>query len=740
MKKLILQLLFCVATSTCIWAQTISGEVRSATNEPLVGANVFWLNTNEGSFTDEHGAFVISQPTAWPSQLVATYIGYQSDTIELHASADNVQFRLQVTTALETVVVTEQELGTFISTTNTIKTESITEKELTRSACCDLAGCFNTQASVQPNTTNIVTDAKELRILGLSGVYNQILVDGLPLIQGASYTYGVSSIPGTLVKNIYVAKGANSVLQGFESISGQINVILKAPEQGDRLLLNAYANTFGERQYNINYSHRWNAWSTIASAHLTTPASIRDRDEDTFIDVPLLQRYAFFNKWKYRDANEWGKYAEISWRYVQEERQGGQTFYDADNDKGSILAYGQQVNFSQPEFMAKVGYRLDDYHHFSLQLSGFYHDQSSVFGTAFYDAIHTNAYANLQYELNWRTDHQLKTGFSYRLQEYQEDITFSAVDILNRNYDGRYLKQEYIPGWFVENVFHWLDDDLTLITGLRVDHHNTFGSRWTPRALLKAKLAPNTVARASIGKGWRTINLFAENVTVLASSRDIIIDNDIQPEEAWNYGINLTHNTYGQLIETQFSIDLYRTSFQNQIFPDYDTDPTSVRIANFTEASISNAAQVELGLAAYDRFGLKLAYNYLDVYRMEDERRQQLPFNSRHRFVTTFNYEPLSKAWHFDANLHWFGQQRLVNADDTSADRFSDPYSIFNFQFTKVWPRLEVYVGVENVFDFRQLRPIRSWQNPFDPLFDTANVWGPTQGRESHLGVRYSIE
>lgn len=738
------RLLVCVALlamPVLLHAQNIEGEVRGTDDEPLIGANVYWLGTTSGTSTDLEGRFSIPAPTGNSSALVVTYVGYISDTISVEG-IDPLLIKLQSNQSLETVVVTEQQQGSFISTINPIKTEVLTQKELSFSACCDLAGCFNTQASVQATTTNIVTNAKELRILGLSGVYNQVLIEGFPLIQGLSYTYGISAVPGTLVDNIYVAKGANSVLQGYESIAGQINVILKSPDKEDKVFLNAYGNSFGEKQLNANYTHRWNRWSTILAAHTTQAAKKTDADKDTFLDLPLLTRYSFFNKWQYRDANEWGWHSTIGLRYIDEERIGGQTTFDSE-DEGTTRAYGQTVRFSQPEFYTKTGYRLDDYHHIVAMLSGFHQQQTSYYGTTHYDARNTNLYANLQYEHTWQETHSLKTGFSFRFQDLDEDIAFGA-DSLNRTYAGAYQREEYIPGFFAENTFNWLENRLTLITGFRFDKHNDLGWFATPRALLKANLSALTTARVSVGKGWRTVNLFAENVNLLASSRDVIITEPLEAEEAINYGLNLTHRQEGDQVEAQFSFDFYRTTFQNQIFPDYDSEATKAYIRNFRGTSISNGLQAELGLAFYRRLGLKLAYNYLDVYRMEEGEKQQLPFNPKHRVSASFSFEPLTKTYQVSANLHWMGEQRLANTagnppEFRQAD-FSDPYAVVNAQFTKVWPTLEVYFGCENIFDFRQFQPIQSWENPFGPYFDTANVWGPTRGREFYLGVRYRIE
>jgi outer membrane receptor for ferrienterochelin and colicin len=724
-------------------AQEVTGYVHDVQGQPLVGASVYWSVQNDGgTYTEVDGTFKLPLAKGLPADLVVSYVGYVPDTMQIK-EAGSIDIELRSRQDMDVVVVTENRQGSFISTINPVKTEVITAKELGRSACCDLAGCFNTQGSVHPTTTNIVTNAKELRILGLSGVYNQVLIDGFPLIQGLSYTYGISSIPGTLIKSIFVAKGANSVLQGYESISGQINVVLKQPDEDERLLLNVYLNSFGEHQYNLNYTQRWDNWSTLLAAHTTQPAQRNDRDEDEFLDLPLLTRYTVYNKWKYRDAGEWGLYSETGLRFVQEQRIGGQVSFEPDQDKGTTNAYGQLVEYSQPEIYTKTGYRLDDYHHILFYASGFYQKQESYYGTTHYQGTHANAYLNLQYEYNWRENHQLKTGFSYRFLDLEEDISFGNDD-LQRSYAGIYQRQENIPGVFAENVFNWYDSQLTLITGFRYDHHNDFGWKATPRVLLRANLSPATVARISAGTGWRTVNLFSENINLLASSRDVRITEELLPEEAINYGANLTHNYYGDDVEAQFSFDFYRTVFQNQIFPDYDTDPTVAIVRNFTGTSISNGFQGELGLAFYQRFGVKLAYNYLDVYRVVDGEKQVLPFNATHRVVASFSYEPLSKGWHFDANVHWTGEQRLANTASSppefQQEEYADPFTVINAQFTKAWTKLEIYAGCENIFDFRQLRPIRSWQDPFGPYFDTANVWGPTRGREFYVGVRYRIE
>lgn len=723
--------------------QALKGKVKDSSdtlNAGLPGASVYWVNTSKGTQTDANGNFEITLKGIEDKKLIVTFFGYKTDTVRVTDQSFITVYLKPDVAELEEVVISSDRSSSYISH-DPIKTEVLTQQELGKSACCDLAGCFETQATVQPMTTNVITNSKELRILGLSGVYNQILIDGMPMVQGLSYTYGISSYPGTLVKSIYITKGANSVLQGFESITGSINVILKEPDQGERFYVNAYMNSFLEKHFNVNYSKRWKKWSTLAAFHTVQPSNRFDRDKDNFLDIPLLKRYVVYNKWRYSNEDSLGFSTMIGMRYVNEERTGGQTTFN-ESFNGSNSVYGQNVKIQQPEIYTKSGYRFNENKKITLISSAFLQDQRSYFGTINYKAQQQNLYANLQYELLWNYTHELKTGISYRYLNINENISF-LDNSLGRTFGGVHTKNEIIPGIFAENSFRWKGDKIVLLTGARLDYHNTFGYFFTPRTLIKYEIKPSTIVRANAGTGFRTVNLFSENLNLLASSRDIVITEQLKPERAFNWGINLTQKVYWENVTGSISMDFYQTRFMNQIFPDYDADPSKAIISNFTGESVSNGFQVESNLKFYKKMEAKLAYTFLDVYRTIENKKVLLPFNARHKVLTSLSYQPLSKAWHFDMNIHWYGKQRLPNTSSNPIE-YRQPeesrcYTIVSAQFTKVWKQFEVYTGVENIFDFRQLRPIVSWQNPFSPYFDTSFAWGPTRGREFYLGVRFKV-
>ena len=723
-------------------ANTIKGKVTNSKKEPISNAYVYWAGSSKVVLTGYQGEFEISEINGDNNKLIANYVGYLADTIEVETQGF-VTFILQETKALDEVVIEVQRKGVMISSLNPIKVEQITATELRKSACCDLSGCFETQTTVQAQTTNIITNSKELRILGLSGVYNQILIDGMPMIQGLTYTYGISSIPGILVENIHISKGANSVLQGYESISGQINVELKEPANAEKLFLNLYINSYAEKHLNAYYTFKKKKWSILTSVHTVQPSNKIDNNDDNFMDLPLLTRYMLFDKWKYGNEKKWGWNSSLTLRYVNEQRSGGQKEFNSKRDNGSTNIYGQSVNINQPEIIAKIGHRLNDSHNFSLQTTAFYQEQKSYFGTVKYDAVQTNFYSNFQYTLNY-SKHSLNMGASFRHLRLNEDISFSDT-LLHRTYAGKYNRQDDIPGLFAENTLLFLNNRLTFIAGIRGDNHNIFGFKVTPRLLVKFDISQKTTVRANVGTGWRTVNLFSENIGLLASSRDIILIEKLKPEEAVNLGLNFTQkfDVANGNLTGYFSADYYHTNFKNQIYPDYDTDPTKAIVKNFAKTSISNGFQAELNLHLLKLCEFKFGYNFLDVFSEVNGIKKTLPFNPKHRFLATFSLKPKSNKFHFDVNMHWIGEQGLpdtkLNPLPFRRPDLSKPYTVVNTQFTYNFNKFEVYTGCENIFNFTQKEPIISWQNPFSPYFDTSSAWGPTRGREVYVGIKIKL-
>lgn len=735
-------LAFCLSCSTLLWSQPITGRITNVNGDALSFVGVFWQHTQQGVLTTGDGTFSLDPYSTGPQPLVIQYVGYITDTLQA-APGDALEITvLQADLQLPTIEITTRSNNTYLNSADAAKVEVITAGELRKAACCDLAGCFNTTATVQPATTNVLTNAQELRILGLGGVYNQVLMDGLPVIQGLSYTYGVSNIPGPLVGNIFVAKGTTSVLQGYESITGQVNVVPKSADSKERALVNLYLNSFGERQANVLLNQpvgRRKQWNLVSLLHGVLPAGFIDRDNDNLLDVTRIRRGYAYQQWKYRDPNEWGWHSTLSYSLLHESRQGGHPNATADNTDS---LWRQLTTQQQATVMGKVGYRFNDDLSWQLMGSLYHIAQDNSVGYTQYNGAQWHGYLNTQVERYWGSSHQLTAGMSIRGFDLSESISFSQ-NPLNKTYAGDYHRTEVIPGVFIEQTFRWWNDRLTWIVGARLDYHNTFGEQLTPRMMVKADLSENMTLRASAGRGWRTVNLFPEQNYLLTGNRDIQFQETILPESAWNMGINLLQRIEGDNISGYISADIYQVLFNNQFFPDLNTNPTVAIIRNFDGDARSIGAQADLSLTVFQQLQWRISYNWLDVFQRQQDVKVNLPFIHRHKVLTALSWTPKGTNWQFDANAHWYGRQFLPDGSALPAEwqreRITPSYLIVGGQIQYATNKWEWYAGVENLLDFRQLRPVQGWTDPFGRWFDPTSVWGPTRGREIYAGVRFKV-
>ncbi len=733
-------LAFWLAFSAPLFGAEITGKLSTLEGVPLIGANVLWQNTNIGTVTDEEGFFRISDEGISDRTLVISYIGFNTEVLPV-GTIQHWDIQMIEDYSLVTVEVTSQSKATRFGNTPE-KLEIIGSREIERAACCSLAGCFSTNASVNSMTTNVVTNAKELRILGISGVYNQLLFDGMPLIQGLGLTYGAGSYPGTMIENIFISKGTNSVLQGFESISGQINILPPKPENAPRLYLNAFANSFGETQYNINHLVKRKSWSNFTTAHLTLPAGKIDRDGDGFRDIVSTQRVSFYNKLIYNNPDQPKLKAQLGLRLWDEVREGGTMDYSRKTDLGSNSVYGQTVDITQFDVYAKLNYKLKDDLALTWLNSTFLHDQESYFGVKKYDAQQVNFTSNLYSDWFYgEKDHNLKAGASLRLNRMEEQVS-AVEEFAYLNYAGTYNSDFNIPGVFAENTLKLAP--FTIISGIRADLHEGFGWKIAPRFLVRAELPKDIDLRFSIGKGFRRAQVLAERTNIIASNRLLFFDHEnLAPEEALNIGLNGIKQFRFTNVNLTLSADAYYILFQNQIFPDFSTASVA-NVDNFYGESVSQSFQLESKLEFFERIDFKAAYKYLNVYRMEEGKKIILPFVPRQQLLFNASYSTKNDKWQFDGTYEWFGERRLPHTHDYPSEyrkpHYSETYGYLDFQLTRRWTQFEIYTGIENIFDFRQTFPILAYDDPFGPYFDPAFNWGPTKGREFYLGLRYRMK
>jgi hypothetical protein len=737
---------------------------------PITGANVYWVGANKSSISDTKGNFQLSENGINDLRLVVMFVGYKCDTIEVKKDQNYIEIQLHPTDKqLKELEIKDKVGDSYFSKINSRKVQVVTTGEIYRAACCNLAESFETNASVDVSYSDAITGAKQIQLLGLSGIYSQIQTENIPAVRGMASSFGLNYIPGSWMESIQISKGTSSVINGYESITGQINVEYKKPATADKLFVNVYANGNDKLEGNLNIAHKFNTkLSTMLMLHGDDFQNKFDRNNDNFMDIPKLNTINVFNRWDYIDP---GKFvSRFGIKYLEEDRSGGTMNFNKNNfvldtsaiNKGTE-SYGFEIKTKRTEAFWKNGIMFKDkpYKSVALILSAVDHDQSGFFGVNNYNGNERSFYANFIYSsIIGNTNNKFTTGLSYLLDDYIENyhqtnfiydyqVTGGTSDhdifTVNHLTDTLYNwnKKESVPGAYFEYTYNYLEV-FSLIAGVRADYSSIYGAFLTPRMNLRYALNETTTLRGSAGLGYRSPDVVSENLSLLASQRSIDIVDKLKQEEAFNTGINLVKEFKLFKKKAQLDIDVYHTDFINQAILDLDSLPTTAFIYNLKGKSYANSYQVQLTYEPIKRFSILMAYRINDVKTTIDGKLQQKPFVNKYKGLVTLSYATNLKKWQFDLTSQFNGSSYLPDQSKIPVQlRRPDKtpqYVILNVQITKRFKEFDAYVGCENLANYTQKDPITEPSTPYHTYFDSMMVWGPITGRLIYAGLRLEIK
>ncbi len=713
---------------------------KDGKDAPLPGANVYWLGTTSGTVTGNNGVFLIPR-TKGNEKLVVSFVGYRTDTITVTGQT-NVKVTLVSDNVLQEVTVEGWKPSSGLNYLKGINVIEMDEDELFKAACCNLSESFETNPSVDVAFTDAVTGTRQIQMLGLAGANIMTNVENMPGVRGIAANYGFGYIPGTWINAIQVTKGIGSVVNGYESIAGHINVELKKPQESEKLFLNGYINQSGRTELNLNVTERiGDKWAMTTLLHGDMRPIENDMNDDGFLDFPVASQINVINRWVFKGNNGW--LGQFGVKALRDRKRGGELDYDEETDRNTTNRYGLEINSDRYEVWGKLGYMFTGkpYKSMGIQLSGLYHDMDSYFGFVDYDARQQSVYANFIYQsIISSTQHKFKTGLSYLLDDFDESLDNAA-----------FLRTEHVTGSFFEYTYEYLDK-FTLIAGARLDYNSLFEELYfTPRLHLRYSPLDGTVIRGSAGQGRRTANVIAENVGVLASSRQILFENatsdvgyGFRQDRAWNLGLNVSQDFTLNYRNGIIAVDLYHTDFSDQVILDLDRSPQEAVFSGLTGDSYSTSFQVQVDYEPVKRVDVRLAWRWLDVMVDYSSGLLRKPLVPENRAFVNVAYKTRNN-WDFDYTLQWTGAQRIPdtsgNPETFRREEESPDFITMNTQVTKTLKKgWAVYLGIENLTNYRQDDPIIAADEPFSPWFDSSLVWGPIFGRMTYLGFRYRID
>ena len=738
--------------SMCSFAQhehhIIKGKVTTSEGnktEPLAGAFVHWQDNPSGFFTDSLGNFTLEHHHETP-YIIASFTSYLSDTIYISEMDSFYSISLQGEDEIKGVVVIAKRFTYGLSKLDPRTTVLLGEREFQKAACCNLSESFENAPAIDVSFADAVTGTKQIKMLGLDGFYTLIGREYMPSVRTLNSYYGLSHIPAAWVDGIQITKGAGSVVNGYESIAGQINIEMKKPFGEEKFLLDQFVSTGGRAETDFMYVKDINKHvATSLLARYGYRGQKFDRNSDGFLDMPLGQDFKVMNRWQFYTDNGFEGTANVS--YHKNEQDAGQVaFAEGDNS-----AYGIDINSQVIDAFAKLGKSIKSREHtsFGSQYNFNHSELTGVYGSTAnsktYDAHTDQAYVNLLFESYLgNTNHTFQTGLSF------------LYDNVRETYDGfRFEREEAVPGAFFEYTYK-PKETFSLVGGIRTDYNSIYGLSVTPRFHSKYRFnKEKTAIRVSAGMGRRTSNPLAQNQQIFASGRDvnfIMTDNTLaygmEQEVAINSGFSFEHEFRLTYMPATIGLDYFNTTFLQEVVVDRET-AGQVSFYNQKNGTRANSIQTQLDLTPARRTDVRLAYRMFDVQSKYKYRSPFItnelakPFISRHRAFINVT-QKTRNDWQFSSTATWYGPQRIAGSYDfqvnSSVPVYSPNFYLWNAQVSKTFKKVfELYVGAENILNYRQENPIQEAANPFDENFDAGLVWGPVFGRMFYGGFRFRL-
>ncbi len=649
---------------------------------------------------------------------------------------------------IEGVKITREKEATALSKKEAGLVFNISSKELLKAACCNLSESFETNATVDVSFSNAVTGTKQLKMLGLDQKYTLLTKEQLPEIRGLASAYGLNFIPGKWIGGIQLTKGGSTVVNGYESITGQINTeLLKTKDDAKKTEteINLFSDNNGRVEANVtSTSPLSDKWNQSVLLHGNGTFGDTDMNDDNFLDRPKGSQLNVAYLLNYNDLESSGFASHFGINFLKDERTAGQIGFNKRIPQKDQSLYGVGIDISRFQLWNKTGYVFKGKPYQSLgwmnQLT--YHQQDSFFGLRNYFGKETSYYSNLIFEsIIGNTNNKYKVGASFLYDKYDEDYLLD-----------NYKRTETVPGLFAEYTL--TGEKFTLVTGARVDFHNLAGTQFTPRMNFKYDLTPKTIFRISAGRGFRTANIFAESQSYFASNRQIQVINNggeiygLKPEIAWNYGVSLQQEfkLFGR--KSTVLADFFRTDFQNQVVTDLDESAQKILFYNLEGKSFANSFQTQWDFQPVKNLEFRIAYKYYDVALDYLSGLKKVPFMAKHRGFANLAYSTnkteKGRFWSFDTTLNLIGKQRLPNTKSNPAEfqigDYSPSYSTLNAQISRNFSeKIRVYLGGENLTGYQQKVAILDAGNPFGNYFDGGMVYAPIMNQNFYVGVDFKF-
>lgn len=716
MKNIFLNTLF-LFVSIITFAQTsdISISVKDAeTNEPLLGATVYFEELEKGAVTDFDGIATFTEIPNGNHIIKISYIGFKTieTTIDVGTKKE-FAFKLESGgNELDEVVIQSSRSTRTVRKIPT-RIEFIGAEELSEKAVMNptnISMVLRESTGIQMQQTSLSSANTNIRIQGLDGRYTQLLRDGFPLYGGFSSGLSILQIPPLDLKQFEIIKGSSSTLYGGGAIGGLINMVSKTPDEEPTLdIMLTQTQALGSTA-NVFYSKRNEKFgvSLYGSGHYQ---KAYDPEDDGFSNLPQTTSISFNPKFFYYPSEKTTFWFGLNGTY--DDRIGGDITKIESGENG-IHQYTEE-NLSK-RLSSQVVYetQLDSVSSLNIKNSISFFDRKLTIPDFAFDGKQTNTFTEINYQksankIDWIFGANLYTSDfdendNATLQRDQTDITYGA---------------------FVNNIYD-ISDNWILETGLRADYNTDFGFFPLPRVSLLYKNDSGFSSRIGGGLGYKIPDIFTEEAEFINFENVLGIDKSSLNAER-SYGVNLDFNYQTRLFETiGFSINqlFYVTAINDALLLN-STDNGFFQFENATDEILSKGAETNIKFT-YKDFRWFLNYALIDTKLNYLAGNPQKPLTAKHNAGSVLMYE--SEKWRIGYETFYTGKQFLSNGTETTDFITMGFVAMRNFKWGTT------FVNFENFTDRRQSRFSPLVLPPHDnPEFP--EIYAPTDGFIFSVGV-----
>ncbi|MFT6810689.1 MAG: outer membrane receptor for ferrienterochelin and colicins [Saprospiraceae bacterium] len=741
---------------------TLSGTIFRFDGEPMAYASILLENTSRGTSSDENGVYILDNVPFGEHTAIISYLGYE--TLEkgisiTGTSTKTIDFTLQQGAHTMDEVVITGTLKEVSRLDSPVPVEVYSPAFFKKNPTPNIYEALQNVNGVRPQLNCQVCNTGDIHINGLEGPYTMVLIDGMPIVSSLATVYGLSGIPNSLVERMEIVKGPASSLYGSEAIGGLINIITKNPEKAPTLSVDIMGTSWGE--LNTDLGLRLNigkAATVLTGVNYFNYDNVIDNNNDNFTDVTIQERISVFQKWNFKRKDD--RLFTIAGRYYLEDRWGGDVNW-TEEDRGGDEIYGEAITTERVELLGQ--YELPAADNMMASFSFNSHDQNSVYGDVPFLADQKIGFGQLTWNKTM-SKHDVLLGAAVRYTFYDDNTPATGGEATDPNNNPDEI---WLPGIFVQDEIEF-NKKHKLLLGLRYDYNDAHGNIFTPRLAYKFSLSPTDIFRLNIGTGFRVVNLFTEEHAALTGAREVIVVEELKPEQSVNVNANYIKKLYlANGGSGSIELSSWYTHFSNVILPDYETNANQIIYNNLDGSAVTKGISLNADLTLPNGFSFILGGSLMDISKEENGIKQRQLLTERFTATWAVSYKFLRDKMSVDYTGNVYGPMLLPVLGELDPRPGDSPWwSIQNIQLTyKGGNNIEIYGGVKNLLNWtpwkNQSEPIiaRSFdpfdknvsfdgagnviptpENPNALTFDPTYVYGPNQGIRGFLGIRFSIQ